>query len=161
MEILKGRHGSVVYVDYAHNKASLEALLGVVKESRKGYVIVVLGATGGKGQSRRKDLGLVLDAMADVAVLTSDDPGFEDPEAIAEEIKAAMTRSAKTRIIPRREEAIHFAMLLPNSPDDAVVIAGKGADRFQIVNGVKTTYDGDSTIAERIIGDMPKVVRAQ
>jgi UDP-N-acetylmuramoyl-L-alanyl-D-glutamate-L-lysine ligase len=154
MEILTGKNGSGVYIDYAHNKASLEALLGVVKENHKGYTIVVLGATGGKGQSRRRDLGLVLDAMADVAVLTSDDPGFEDPEAIAEEIKAAMTKPAKTRIVPNRELAIECALLLPGSPGDAVVIAGKGADRFQIVNGVKTPYNGDRAIAERIIRGM-------
>ncbi|MDR2144640.1 MAG: UDP-N-acetylmuramoyl-L-alanyl-D-glutamate--L-lysine ligase [Treponema sp.] len=156
MEILKGRNGSGVYIDYAHNKASLEALLGVVKENHKGAIIVVLGAPGGKGQSRRKDLGLVLDAMADVAVLTSDDPGFEDPEAIAEEIKAAMVTPARTRIIPKREMAIEFALLLPGSPGDAVVIAGKGADRFQIVNGVKTPYGGDRAIAENVIRNMSR-----
>jgi UDP-N-acetylmuramoyl-L-alanyl-D-glutamate-L-lysine ligase len=154
MEILKGKNGSAVYIDYAHNKASLEALLGAVKEKHKGRTIVVLGATGGKGQSRRKDLGLVLDAMADVVVLTADDPGFEDPGAIAEEIKAAMTRPEKTRVIPDREPAIEFALLLPGSPGDAVVIAGKGADQFQIVNGVKTPYNGDRAIAERILKDM-------
>jgi UDP-N-acetylmuramoyl-L-alanyl-D-glutamate-L-lysine ligase len=154
MEILKGKNGSSVYVDYAHNKASLEALLGVVKESCKGSIIAVLGATGGKGQSRRRDLGLVLDDMADVVVLTSDDPGFEDPEAIAEEIKAAMAKPAKTRIVPDREEAVGFALSLAESSGDAVVIAGKGADRFQIVNGVKRPYAGDRVIAERIIKDM-------
>jgi UDP-N-acetylmuramoyl-L-alanyl-D-glutamate-L-lysine ligase len=151
MEIIKGKNGSSVYVDYAHNKASLEALLGAVKESCKGSVIVVLGATGDKGQSRRRDMGFVLDAMADVVVLTSDDPGFEDPRAIAEEIKAVITKPAKARIIPGREEAVEFALSLAEDPGDAVVIAGKGADRFQIVNGVKTPYAGDRTIAERII----------
>ncbi|MDR0587324.1 MAG: UDP-N-acetylmuramyl-tripeptide synthetase [Treponema sp.] len=156
MEILNGKNGSAVYVDYAHNKASLEALLGVVKESCRGRVIVVIGAPGGKGQSRRRDLGLVLDAIADAAVLTSDDPGFEDPAAIAEEIRAVMPNPEKARIIAGREDAIRFALSLAETPDDAVVIAGKGADRFQIVNGVKNPYDGDYTIAERIIEAMIK-----
>jgi UDP-N-acetylmuramoyl-L-alanyl-D-glutamate-L-lysine ligase len=154
MEILEGKNGSAVYIDYAHNKASLEALLGVVRESCKGSVIVVLGATGNKGQSRRKDMGLVLDAMADTVVLTADDPGFEDPETIAEEIKAAMTGPQKTRIIHDRERAIKVALSLPGGPGDAVVIAGKGADKFQIVNGEKTPYAGDRAIAESVLKGM-------
>ncbi|MDR1506273.1 MAG: UDP-N-acetylmuramoyl-L-alanyl-D-glutamate--L-lysine ligase [Treponema sp.] len=153
MEILKGKNGSDVYVDYAHNKASLEALLGVVKDARKGRVIVVMGATGSKGQSRRTDIGHVLGGMADAAVLTSDDPGFEDPAAIAEEIRAAMADPEKARIVVDRESAIRCALSLVEDPDDAVVIAGKGADRFQIVNGVQMPYDGDIAIAEKIIAE--------
>jgi UDP-N-acetylmuramoyl-L-alanyl-D-glutamate-L-lysine ligase len=156
MEILGGKNGSAVYVDYAHNGASLEALLRVVKENHRGRVIVVMGATGGKGQSRRKDIGLVLGAMADIAVLTADDPGFEDPVSIAEEIRAAMPYPEKARIIAGREEAIRFALSLAKDPGDAVLIAGKGADRFQIVRGVKTPYEGDRAIAENVIRNMSR-----
>jgi UDP-N-acetylmuramoyl-L-alanyl-D-glutamate-L-lysine ligase len=151
MEKLACKNGAAVYVDYAHNGASLEALLGAARASRKGRIIVALGSTGNKGQSRRKDLGAVLARMADTAILTEDDPAFEDPLAIAEEIRAAIGGAVETRVVIPREEAIRLALSLAENERDAVVIAGKGADRFQIVKGEKVPYEGDFAVAERII----------
>lgn len=155
MERLTAANGAAVYIDYAHNGASLAALLGVVKSNHTGAVIVVMGATGNKGQSRRKDLGEVLGRMASAAVLTADDPAFEDPHAIAEEIRAAIgaNETTETHIIIDRAQAIRFALTLVHGKEDALVIAGKGADCFQIVNGKKTPYDGDYTIAQTIIAE--------
>jgi UDP-N-acetylmuramoyl-L-alanyl-D-glutamate-L-lysine ligase len=151
MEQLVRKNGSSVYIDYAHNGVSLEALLGVVKARHSGSIVVVIGATGNKGQSRRGDIGAVLGALAGAAVLTADDPAFEDPAAIAEEIRAAITRNIETHIIVDRIRAIRFAFDLARRPEDAVVIAGKGADCFQIVQNEKIPYQGDYAAAEKII----------
>lgn len=151
MEQLVRKNGSSVYIDYAHNGVSLEALLGVVRARHSGSVVVVIGATGTKGQSRRRDIGAVLGALAGAAVLTADDPAFEDPAAIAGEIRAAMARDVETHILVDRVRAIRLAFDLARRPEDAVVIAGKGADCFQIVGNEKIPYEGDYAAAEKII----------
>ena len=81
--------------------------------------------------------------------LTADDPNYEDPLAIAEEISSFITRPVEK--ISDREQAIQLAMATTSKPEDAVIIAGKGADCYQIVNGVKEEYPGDATIAERYL----------
>jgi UDP-N-acetylmuramoyl-L-alanyl-D-glutamate-L-lysine ligase len=114
----------------------------------------VLGSTGNKGQSRRRDLGAALARWADIAILTEDDPGFEDPADIAEEIRAAIDGAIETRFVIPRDEAVRLALSLAESGQDAVVLAGKGADCFQTVRGEKVPYEGDYAVAERIITKM-------
>jgi UDP-N-acetylmuramoyl-L-alanyl-D-glutamate-L-lysine ligase len=111
----------------------------------------VLGSTGNKGQSRRRDLGAALARWADTAILTEDDPGFEDPADIAEEIRAASGGAIETHFVIPRDKAIRLALSLAENEQDAVVLAGKGADCFQIVRGKKVPYEGDYAIAKRII----------
>ncbi len=104
--------------------------------SNKGTISLVLGSTGNKGESRRKDFGLLLEDHPEIQVfLTADDPNYEDPLAIAEEISSFITRPVEK--IADREQAIQLAMATTSKPEDAVIIAGKGADCYQIVNGVK------------------------
>lgn len=148
MEVLTQSNGSKVFVDYAHNGDSLEKLLSVVEEHQKGKIILILGAPGNKGESRRADFGMVINAHPDLEViLTADDPNFEDPKAICQEIESHITRKVMTII--DREDAIKEALLLARTESDAVIIAGKGADAYQIVAGEKTSYDGDLILAQK------------
>ncbi|HFI0775156.1 TPA: UDP-N-acetylmuramoyl-L-alanyl-D-glutamate--L-lysine ligase [Streptococcus suis] len=150
MEVLTQQNGAKVFVDYAHNGDSVKKLLDVVLTHQSGKVILILGAPGNKGESRRKDFGLLLNDYPQVDVLlTSDDPNHEDPATIAEQIRSYMNRPST--FILDREEAIRTAMGQTNSAQDAVIIAGKGADAYQIVNGEKTTYDGDLEIAKKYL----------
>ncbi|MDR0921682.1 MAG: UDP-N-acetylmuramoyl-L-alanyl-D-glutamate--L-lysine ligase [Lactobacillales bacterium] len=151
MELLKQANGATVYIDYAHNLISLQTLLAFVKDYHKGKIIVVLGSPGSKGLSRRKDFGGVLSKLADVAVLTTDDPDFENPADIAAEIQKYITSDVEVHTILAREEAILYALSLSHSSEDAVVLAGKGADLFQKVNGQNMPYLGDYEIARTII----------
>lgn len=151
MEMLMQKNGASIYVDYAHNKTSLESLIEVVRNNHSGKVIVVIGSTGNKAESRRVDFGQVLSERADIAVLTADDPNCESPEMIAIEIQQAMTKEIPTHIIAERERAIELALSFTENEHDAVVIAGKGADLFQIVNNVREDYAGDFEIAKRLI----------
>ena len=152
MDQLTHKNGAHVYVDYAHNYLSLKTLLAFAKnEHPNGRVIVVLGSPGNKAISRRKDFGEVLSETANVVFLTADDPAFEDPQKIAEEIHASITN---------KELAVHYEMdrptaiqlaLAESQPEDSVVIAGKGVDAYQKVGGVDEPYEGDYDIAKRLI----------
>jgi len=150
MEVLTQKNGAKVFVDYAHNGDSLTKLLSVVQEHQKNQTILVLGATGNKGESRRKDFGLLLNQHPEIQViLTADDPNREDPVAIAKEIASYISHDVT--IIADRAEAIKVAMSLTGQEGDAVILAGKGADAYQIVNGIKEEYPGDAAIAEKYL----------
>ena len=150
MEVLTQSNGAKVFVDYAHNGDSLAKLLSVVQEHQKGQTVLVLGATGNKGESRRKDFGLLLNQHPEIKViLTADDPNREDPIAIAKEIASYI--SFEVDMIADREEAIKKALSLTNAKGDAVILAGKGADAYQIINDQKVPYPGDYALAEKYI----------
>ncbi|MFC3927128.1 UDP-N-acetylmuramoyl-L-alanyl-D-glutamate--L-lysine ligase [Streptococcus caprae] len=151
MEVLTQANGAKVFVDYAHNGDSLEKLLGVVLEHQTGQVSLLIGAPGNKGESRRKDFGLLLNQYPAVQViLTADDPNHEDPAEICAEIASYMNRPYAT--IVDRVEAIRTALVQTTGPQDAVIIAGKGADAYQIVKGKKdATYPGDLEVAKKYL----------
>ena len=150
MEVLTQKNGAKVFVDYAHNGVSLSNLLSVVEEHQKGKIILLLGATGNKGESRRKDFGLLLNQHPELTViLTADDPNYEDPLAIAEEIASYISYPVEK--IADREEAIKKALSLTEREGEAVILAGKGADAYQIVEGEKVPYPGDYALAEKYL----------
>ena len=150
MEVLTQTNGAKTFVDYAHNGDSLDKLLQVVTSHQDGHISLILGAPGNKGESRRKDFGHVLNTYPDVDVfLTADDPNKEDPLAICQEIASHINR--EVRIIVDREEAIKTAISETTDSKDAVVIAGKGADAFQIVNGKRDNYAGDIEVAKKYL----------
>ena len=152
MEHLKHPNGANIFIDYAHNYLSLKNLLSFAKEAHPdGKIITVIGSTGEKAISRRADFGKVLSELADIAVLTADDPASEDPQKIAEEIGAAITNSdVEQIIIIDREEAINYALSIAGE-FDSVILAGKGQDKYQKINGVDTPYLGDFEIAQNYI----------
>lgn len=150
MEVITQTNGAKVFVDYAHNGDSLEKLLSVVEEHQKGDLHLILGATGNKGEIRRADFARVINAHPNIhVILTADDPNYEDPQTIAEEIASQVTRPLDIQV--DREKAISQAMARTNNETDAVIIAGKGADAYQIVNGERTAYAGDLNIAKNYL----------
>ncbi|CRH91456.1 UDP-N-acetylmuramoylalanyl-D-glutamate--2%2C6-diaminopimelate ligase [Chlamydia trachomatis] len=151
MEVLTQTNGAKVFIDYAHNGDSLQKLLDVVLEHQTGTITLLIGAPGNKGESRRKDFGLLLNHYPAVQViLTADDPNFESPAAICQEIASHMTRPYE--VIINREAAIRKAMAGTKEGRDAVIIAGKGADAYQIVAGKKdASYIGDLEIAKKYL----------
>lgn len=155
MQTLKTKdHGEVV-VDYAHNLASMEALLSFLKrEFSNPKVTVVVGAPGDKGVSRRAGFSQSLNEYADIALLTTDDPGYEDPMDIAREIDAGIDHEkvAVTIELDRRK-AIETA-IKNSKPGEIVVLAGKGEDKMQKVRGVDTDYPSDLVIAKQVIAEL-------
>lgn len=147
MEVLTQTNGAKVFVDYAHNGDSVAKLIGVVTSHQPGQVTLIIGSTGNKAESRRVDFGRVINQHPDIQViLTADDPNHEDPAAICQEIASYIERPVTIEV--DREAAIRLAMSQTSGPDDAVIIAGKGQDLYQIVKGEKVPYAGDLAIAQ-------------
>lgn len=155
MEMVTSKQHGTIYIDYAHNYASLKALLSFLRrQTDAGEVIVVLGSTGNKGVSRRKGFGKALSEEADRAILTTDDPGYEDPRTIAEEIDSYIDHDKVTVSFEMdRKTAIKQAINM-STKNDIVVLAGKGEDNYQKVNGVNTPYETDVTIAKNVVEEL-------
>lgn len=150
MEVLTQANGAKVFVDYAHNGDSLMKLLDVVSQHQTGHITLILGAPGNKGESRRADFGHVINQYPDIdVILTADDPNFEDPQAISEEIASHINRPVS--ILVDREQAIKQAMMTTAKQEDAVIIAGKGADAYQIISGKRCPYPGDLAVAASLL----------
>ncbi|MCT3199165.1 UDP-N-acetylmuramoyl-L-alanyl-D-glutamate--2,6-diaminopimelate ligase [Limosilactobacillus reuteri] len=159
MEMINSNTHGTIYVDYAHNYASLKRLLAFLKrQTNAGKVTVVLGATGDKGISRRPGFGKALtEEQPDEVILTTDDPGFEDPMTIAREIDSYIDHDKVNHIQFEmdRETAIKKA-IDGSGNDDIVVLAGKGEDPYQKINGEDVPYPTDVKIARDYINELEK-----
>ncbi|MCF6160671.1 UDP-N-acetylmuramoyl-L-alanyl-D-glutamate--2,6-diaminopimelate ligase [Furfurilactobacillus milii] len=147
-------HG-MVFVDYAHNYASVKALLSFLrKQYADSRIIVVVGSPGDKGISRREGFGKALNEEADVAYLTADDPGFENPADIAQQIDEHIDHNrVDVHVQIDRPTAIREA-ISDSHADDVVVLAAKGEDPYQKIRGVDTPYPTDMAVAKQVIADI-------
>jgi len=139
-----------VFVDYAHTDDALRRAIGALRRITAGRVICVFGAGGDRDRSKRPLLGQAA-SLADIAVLTSDNPRSEDPEQIIREVAAGFSASAaRPQIRPEREDAIHWA-LAHAAPGDSVLVAGKGHETEQIVGTQRRHFD-DREVIRRQLG---------
>jgi UDP-N-acetylmuramoyl-L-alanyl-D-glutamate--2,6-diaminopimelate ligase len=141
-------------IDYAHNAMSLESLLTTLKEYEPGRLVCLFGCGGNRAKSRRYEMGEVSSRLADLTVVTSDNPRDEEPMAIIEDILTGVHRADGEYVtIPDRKEAIAYCM--KNAKDgDIVVLAGKGHEDYQEIHGVKHHMDERDLIRE-IIAENP------
>lgn len=155
MESITTKNHGTIYIDYAHDWGSMNALLRFLHtQFPEHQITAVLGSTGDKGEDRREGFAKALNDYADTAYLTTDDPGYEDPIAIAQEIDSHIDHAkVQTTIIPQREDAIRQAITQATN-NDLVVLAGKGEDAYQKVNGVDTPYATDPVVAEDVIDSL-------
>lgn len=152
MESYKSKHNGTIYVDYAHNYASMHALLGFLKSNNPdGKVIVVVGSPGNKGLDRREGFGKALTESADIAFLTSDDPAFENPKDIINEIDSYINHDkVDVHIELDRKMAIKKAIHAGDN-NAMIVVAGKGRDPYQKINGVDTPYETDPVVVQNVL----------
>lgn len=144
-EAIPGPSGVTVVVDYAHTPAALEQVLQAARgcpasRSRSGRVIAVFGCGGERDRGKRPAMGAVAARLADLVVLTSDNPRSEDPLAIIGEIRAGMPAGTPHLLEVDRRAAI-AAALRAARPGDVVVVAGKGHERSQEVAGRSLPFD--------------------
>lgn len=159
MEMIVSKAHGTIYVDYAHNYASLKRLLAFLKrQTHAGKVAVVLGATGDKGISRRSGFGKALtEERPDEVILTTDDPGYEDPMKIAQEIDSYINHDKVGNISYEMDRATAIKKAIDGSQnDDIVVLAGKGEDPYQKIKGKDTPYPTDMKIAQDYIDQLEK-----
>lgn len=147
-----------VVVDYAHTTESLQAIIDVFKPLTKGRLFLVFGATGGgRDKAKRPRMGEVADRGATDIILTDDDPYDEDNIAIIEQIAQGIKRKEGERFwkIPDRREAIRFALAMAKE-GDTILIAGKGAEEFQMTREGKIPHD-DRQVARDILSQQVDV----
>ena len=136
-----------VIVDYAHNAASLENLLTTLREYVSGRLIVIFGNGGDRARSRRFEMGETAGRLADLTVITSDNPRTEDPLAIIQDIITGITPTrAPYLVIPDRREAIEKTISEARA-GDMIVIAGKGHENYQIFKDRTIHFDDAETAA--------------
>jgi len=128
-----------VVVDFAHTPDSLEKVLKTAREVCKGRLISVFGCGGNRDKTKRPIMGSISKKIADLSVITSDNPRFENPNDIINEIAEGFTGSNYIKITDRKQ-AIEKSLSLMK-PNDMVVISGKGGELYQDINGVKYPYN--------------------
>ncbi len=135
-------------IDYAHNAMSLESLLSTLKEYNPKRLVCVFGCGGNRSKIRRFEMGEVSGRRADLTIITSDNPRFEEPLAIMADIKTGIAKTEGKFIeICDRKEAIAYA--IDNGQEgDIIVLAGKGHEDYQEIKGVKYPMDERVLIAE-------------
>ena len=135
-------------IDYAHNAMALESLLGTLKEYNPHRLVCLFGCGGNRSKLRRYEMGEVSGKMADLTIITSDNPRDEDPQAIIDDIKIGMAKTdGKYVEIPDRKEAIAYA-IHHGEPGDIIVLAGKGHEDYQEIKGKKYPMDERVLIRE-------------
>ncbi|MEA2439662.1 MAG: UDP-N-acetylmuramoyl-L-alanyl-D-glutamate--2,6-diaminopimelate ligase, partial [Thermoleophilaceae bacterium] len=140
--------GFAVLVDYAHTPDSLENVLRAAREITRGRLHVVFGAGGDRDQSKRPLMGRVASELADRAIVTSDNPRSEDPEAIVDQVLAGTVAGAEREVDRRRAIA---SAVEGARPGDVVVIAGKGHEQGQEFEGGRKEPFDDVTVAREAL----------
>ena len=146
-EIVEGLPDRTFVIDYAHNGVSLTNTLRVLREYNPSRLICVFGSVGGRTQIRRAELAHAASNLADLSVITSDNPDYESPDAIIREIISHYDGPAPYIVIPDREAAVREAVQL-SAPGDIVLFAGKGHETYQLVCGRHIPFSEREIIAD-------------
>ena len=159
IEMIKVSDDFTLMIDYAHNAMALESLLTTLKEYHPKRLVCLFGCGGNRSKSRRYEMGEVSGKLADFTIITSDNPRFEDPEAILADIESAISKTEGKYIkITDRKEAIAYA-IHHGQPGDVIVLAGKGHEDYQEICGVKHPMDERVLIKEILEEDAAKAIR--
>ncbi len=148
---VSGKEKIIGIVDYAHTPDALINVLTTIQKLRKGYeqIITVVGCGGDRDKTKRPIMGEVACKYSNKAIFTSDNPRSEEPEQILRDMETGLSVTAKRKYIsmPDRREAIKTAVSLA-MPDDIVLIAGKGHEKYQEIKGVKYPFDDKEVLKE-------------
>ena len=150
-ELLKSEGGIFFVVDYAHTPDALENVLNSINEirSKNERLICVFGCGGDRDTRKRAEMGKIASSKSTLAIITSDNPRTEDPIQIIKQIEEGVDPQnfSKYTSIPDRKEAIKMAIKFAE-PKDIVLIAGKGHETYQDINGVKHHFDDKEVLLE-------------
>ena len=150
-ELVPNKKGLTIMIDYAHSPESLENILSAVKSYTRGRVISVFGCGGDRDTSKRAIMGEISGRIADYTIITSDNPRTEEPKLIVDEIENGIKKTkGKYEVVVDRIEAIKTAIKMAGKTD-IIVLAGKGHEPYQEINGVKYPFD-ERKIVNDIIG---------
>ena len=150
-EMVPNKREIPIMIDYAHSPESLQNILSAVKSYTKGRVISVFGCGGDRDKTKRPIMGEISGKIADFTFITTDNPRTESPEEIVKEIEDGIKKTkGKYKVVVDRKEAIKEAINMANK-QDIIVLAGKGHEPYQEINGKKYPFD-ERIIVKEIIG---------
>ena len=148
IELIKVSDDFTLMIDYAHNAMALESLLTTLREYNPHRLVALFGCGGNRARDRRFEMGEVSGNLADLTIITSDNPRNEDPQAIIDDIKTGISKTTGKYVeIIDRKEAIRYA-IENGEPGDIIICAGKGHETYQEINGVKHDMDERVLIKE-------------
>lgn len=150
-EVLRSPEGIVCIVDYAHTPDALKNVLETIQAIRNGneQLITVVGAGGNRDKTKRPEMAAIASMLSSRTILTSDNPRSENPEDILHDMKAGIDQAQmkNTLVISNRREAIKTAYTLANE-GDIILVAGKGHEKYQEINGVRFPFDDKHVLTE-------------
>ena len=152
-DMIHSECGIVGIVDYAHTPDALENVLKAINDVRchKENLITLVGCGGNRDTTKRPEMAAVAAKMSDKVILTSDNPRLEDPDEIIRQMKEGLDEESKHRVlsITNRREAIRTAVALANK-GDIILLAGKGHENYQEINGIKNHFDDKEELSEAL-----------
>ncbi|MEI6563727.1 MAG: UDP-N-acetylmuramoyl-L-alanyl-D-glutamate--2,6-diaminopimelate ligase [bacterium] len=149
LEEIPVKRGWRVFVDYAHTDDALANVLETVRGFTGGRLIVVFGCGGNRDQSKRSLMGAVASRLADISIITSDNPRNEDPLGIINQIISGFGDSANYEVVEDRAKAIEMALSMARD-SDVILVAGKGHEITQEIRGVQALFDDRAIIKDLI-----------
>ncbi len=150
VELVKVSDYFSVMIDYAHNAMSLKSILTTLKEYKPNRLVCLFGCGGNRSKDRRYEMGKVSGELSDFTIITSDNPRFEKPEMIIKDIESSLSKITDSYItIIDRAEAIKYA-IGSGKPGDIIIIAGKGHEDYQEIEGVKYPMDERTLISDAV-----------
>ena len=153
IEMIKVSDDFTLMIDYAHNAMSLESLLTTLKEYHPQRLVCLFGCGGNRSKDRRYEMGEVSGRLADLTIITSDNPRFVEPQDIIDDIKTGIGRTDGEYVeICDRKEAIKYA-IANGQPGDVIVLAGKGHEDYQEIRGVKHPMD-ERVLIEEVLEEL-------
>lgn len=152
IEMVKVSDEFTLMIDYAHNAMALESLLTTLREYHPHRLVCLFGCGGNRSKYRRYEMGEVSGKLADLTIITSDNPRDEEPQAIIDDIKTGIGKTnGKYMEIIDRKEAIRYA-IEHGEPGDIIILAGKGHEDYQEIKGKKYPMDERVLIADILEG---------
>ncbi|MDD5271561.1 MAG: UDP-N-acetylmuramoyl-L-alanyl-D-glutamate--2,6-diaminopimelate ligase [Methylovulum sp.] len=148
MECFGGTQQPLVFVDYAHTPDALDKVLRSARKHCQGALWVVFGCGGNRDSGKRPLMGACAGQRADYVIVTDDNPRFEDSASIVKDILAGCDAS-KTEVLANREQAIHSAIARA-SEEDCIVVAGKGHEDYQDIQGVKYPFSDQQIVLDAL-----------
>ena len=151
LQRIGGYRGGEIFVDFAHTPDGLEKSLEALRPHCKGRLICLFGCGGNRDKAKRPLMGEVVAKKSDFAVLTSDNPRYEDPLDIIGDIEKGYRRfSVRYVVVPDRKKSIAYALDFLKD-GDILLVAGKGGETYQEILGIKYPFN-DNAIIEKMIG---------
>lgn len=141
------KNASTAIIDYAHTPDALLNVISTINEIKlEGKLITVVGCGGNRDKTKRPEMAKIAQERSDIVILTSDNPRFENPEDIIEDMKKGVVDNENLFCITDRRQAIKLATQLAKDKNDIILIAGKGHETYQEIDGVKYHFDDKEEI---------------